>query len=293
MTDPDPDSGHGTRTATDTDLLTVPVGGAAATSPFELHVEIETPERVSIRYDLAGLGSRFAAGTIDGTLLALVILSILVCAIFFLNISFNDFDKHAAYLMFGATGVMIAATWLYYLGFELLWNGQTPGKRALKLRVVADGGGPAPASAIVVRNVLRVADMVPVFFLVHVLGGIVMFISGRSKRLGDMAAGTIVVQERDVAIDLARLSRGVVERLGDGELSTDDRTSAQRFLTRLRELKADRRAAVARCVLESIRERHELPEGDPVALLTALARGRRPAELVDMAGPVADGDSAA
>jgi uncharacterized RDD family membrane protein YckC len=256
----------------------------APPSPFEQALEIETPERVRIRYELAGIGSRFAAGTIDVFLLGFVLFVLFVVFVIVRDLTLDEFQEGLGALSIAAYGVALATVWVYYLGFELLWDGQTPGKRVMRLRVVSDAGGPAPASAVVVRNVLRVADMVPAV-LVHLLGGIVMFLNGRSKRLGDFAAGTVVVQEREVELTLDRLSRGVLDELREDELGGSELARLKSFVARRKELRPERRAAVADQLLADLRERHELPEADPESLLVLLAAGRRPSDLRDLGGP--------
>jgi len=253
-------------------------------SLFEQTLDIETPERIDIRYELAGIGSRFAAGTIDIFILGFTLFVLFVGGLLVSEWSTRELVENARFVGMAAYGVAIAVVWCFYIGFELVWDGQTPGKRLMQLRVVSEEGGPAPASAIVVRNVLRVADMLPLV-LVHVLGGIVMFISSRSKRLGDLAAGTVVVQEREVELSLDRLSRGVLETLRDDELGGEDRARLKRFVARRKELRADRRGMVAERLLSDLRERHELPDADPESLLVLLASGKRPSELRDLGGP--------
>lgn len=253
-------------------------------SPFEQTLEIETPERVRIRYELAGIGSRFAAGTIDVFLLCFVLFTLFIVFIVVMDVTIADFQEGWRAISLAAYGVALVVVWFFYLGFELLWDGQTPGKRIMRLRVVSDEGGPAPASAIIVRNVLRVADMLPVV-LVHLLGGIVMFTNGRSKRLGDFAAGTVVVQEREIELSLDRLSRGVLEELRDDELGGEDRARLKSFVLRRKELRAERRTLVAEKLIADLRERHELPEADAESILVMLASGKRPSELRDLGGP--------
>ena len=80
----------------------------------------------------------------------------------------------------------------YFILFEWLMRGQTPGKKALKIRVIRDDGTPATIHEVLVRNVLRLIDFLPFSYGV---GAIVMFASRLSKRLGDIAAGTIVIKE--------------------------------------------------------------------------------------------------
>ena len=100
----------------------------------------------------------------------------------------------------GATAVLLAASVLgafvvtsgYFMVFEIIWNGQTPGKRVLGVRVIRESGYPLRPVDSVVRNVVRIVDWLPFFYGIGVL---VMLFNGRSRRLGDFAAGTIVVRE--------------------------------------------------------------------------------------------------
>jgi hypothetical protein len=82
--------------------------------------------------------------------------------------------------------------WLYFMGFEVFWNGQSPGKRVLGLRVIGIDGTPLTWQQSVVRNLLRPADQFP---LVYGVGAVSAILSGKAQRLGDMAAGTMVVVE--------------------------------------------------------------------------------------------------
>jgi hypothetical protein len=93
-----------------------------------------------------------------------------------------------------AVGIIFIFVWLfgYYLVFEIAAAGRTPGKRAMRLRVVRTDGGPLTVSAALVRTILRIVDFLPWGYAV---GAIAAFTSERNQRLGDMAAGTVVVQE--------------------------------------------------------------------------------------------------
>ena len=164
-------------------------------SLLDERLEIETPERVVIAYDLAGIGSRFAAGTIDAAILLVPWCAAGCVAAAVTGISSDLNQEELGTLGWAVLGACVSIVFLYYLGCELILRGQTPGKRALKLRVVSVHGGNAGTGAIVLRNVLRLVDMLPVFF-VHVLGGLVMFLNRRNQRLGDLAARTVVVRER-------------------------------------------------------------------------------------------------
>jgi uncharacterized RDD family membrane protein YckC len=82
--------------------------------------------------------------------------------------------------------------WGYFIFWETVWSGQTPGKRLCGIRVLRDGGFPIDFRAAFLRNIVRYADFLPFFYGV---GALTMFISKESKRLGDYAAGTIVVAD--------------------------------------------------------------------------------------------------
>jgi len=156
---------------------------------------IETPENVDLQRRLAGIGSRFAAGLIDHLLIALT-----VVVVFLLSLAFNvnliifgqDVADQAGPL---ALAVLIILSFLIYWGyfffFELWMNGRTPGKKSMKIRVVRLEGGAVTFDAIAVRNLLRVVD----FMGVYAVAGIMMFLTRKSQRLGDLAAGTVVVSE--------------------------------------------------------------------------------------------------
>jgi uncharacterized RDD family membrane protein YckC len=254
--------------------------GAEGESLLERHLEIETPERVRIVHDLAGIGSRFAAGLLDAFLL-----SLLACAGSFAVLVLGGIARpegEAAWTAVGyaAAGVAFAILFLYYSAFEIAWAGQTPGKRLLKLRVVAKDGGPASATAILVRNVLRLADAFP-FAAPYGLGGAVMFVSPSARRIGDFAAGTIVVRERTEPLVAAPR---VTPDEGGG-ISETDAERARDFVLRAPQLIAANRAALARTIASDIAARHGLAFADAEQFLRAVARGARAADLRSAQGP--------
>lgn len=139
----------------------------------------ETPEGIALVLRPAGVVARFHAFAIDGA----IRLGLLIAA----SIALGVMGR------FG-TGVFLivyfALEWLYPVVFELLPAGATPGKRAMGLRVVMDSGLPVTPAASVVRNLLRVADFMP---MLYAFGVVCMGTRPDFKRLGDLAAGTLVV----------------------------------------------------------------------------------------------------
>lgn len=168
---------------------------------------VETPEIVGLTYDVAGLGSRCLAALID-SLLLLLIEGGLGLALF--TIIGEAAPAAADSLVLAAWALLASAIlWGYYLAFELAWSGQTPGKRALGLRTVREGGRPITAAASAVRNLVRIIDFLP---LGYGVGALTMFADRRARRLGDLAAGTLVMREAAV-ISLDALSAGAAPAL--------------------------------------------------------------------------------
>ena len=166
---------------------------------------IETPERVPLAFALASIGNRFLAVAIDHFI---QYLSIFTVAWAFVNFSgvgglgmsdspsqvFDEMPKWTMAILIIVLFLIFAG---YFIVFEWLWNGQTPGKRLLKLRVIREDGRPITLWEAIARNLLRIFDAVPGFILpVYSIGLISIFLSSRDQRIGDMFAGTVVVRER-------------------------------------------------------------------------------------------------
>jgi uncharacterized RDD family membrane protein YckC len=101
--------------------------------------------------------------------------------------------------------ILFVLNWGYFVIFEMIWNGQSPGKRIAKLRVVRMDGSPIGFIESVIRNLIRFIDMIPSGYAV---GIITMFLNRQSRRLGDLAAGTIVVKDRaEMRLDDLQINR--------------------------------------------------------------------------------------
>ncbi len=166
-------------------------------------LQIDTPENVAFGYPIAGIGSRFLACFIDTLLIVVLLLFVNFALAAFLRATelAVGSDQATAWVaaVFGL--LSFAVFWGYYIFFETLWNGQTPGKRRNGLRVIRRNGTPVTAGETVVRNLVRIIDFLPAFYAV---GIVAMFIDEQSRRLGDLAAGTLVVRDRD-AVALSSL----------------------------------------------------------------------------------------
>jgi uncharacterized RDD family membrane protein YckC len=181
-------------------------------------LRIETPENVSFAYPVAGLGSRFMAAIVDTLLIAL--LQILVDLLLGLTILQNMESALASWLVAIYSLIGFAFLWGYYIFFELLWNGQSPGKRWVGLRVIRTDGMPISAAESLIRNLVRTVDFLPVGYGI---GVVTMFINGQSRRLGDLAAGTLVVYDRHAeALPILTYGPGVILPGGDRSTETFD-----------------------------------------------------------------------
>jgi uncharacterized RDD family membrane protein YckC len=157
---------------------------------------IETPERVPLHFALASIGNRFIACAIDHTI---QIVALIVLVIVFAIISdVSDFGNQFSSMPKWARALLVIIAFVvwdgYFVLFEWLWRGQTPGKRWLKLRVIREDGRPISFFEAMVRNLVRLADIiVPPFYSI---GLISVFATDRDQRIGDLVAGTVVVRER-------------------------------------------------------------------------------------------------
>lgn len=183
---------------------------------MEERYSVATPENISFSYDVAGIGSRFLAALID--LAVYLLLTITLAILYTQTQRFITDSIVQSYLDALYVGVTFVLYWAYYIFFELIWAGQSPGKRLIRIRVVRLDGTPAAPSQIIIRNIGRLVDMFPGFYAV---GFIVMFSNERSRRLGDFAAGTLVVRET------ARLSLKQLNETSANRYHLNDRARAE------------------------------------------------------------------
>jgi uncharacterized RDD family membrane protein YckC len=157
-------------------------------------VTIDTPENILLDAEIAGFGSRCVAAMID----YLYIFALLFCfSALFINAFSRNSNPPSSDEATSALALLIVVQFailtFYHLFFELIWNGQTPGKRRVGIRVVQANGLPVTASGVVIRNLVRLFDFLPLFYG---LGLVVLFSTRTTQRLGDLAARTIVIRER-------------------------------------------------------------------------------------------------
>jgi uncharacterized RDD family membrane protein YckC len=177
---------------------------------------IETPENVSFGYEVAGIGSRFIAALVDTTILGVLLLGLNVALLVLVSALGGDMesvelsveDEPAAWVIGFVIALYallnFAIWWGYYLFSEWLWHGQTVGKRVAHIRVVRLDGAPVSFLPVAVRNLVRIVDFLP---MAYGVGLVTMFCNRQTRRLGDFAAGTLVVKDQgELALDMLMAS---------------------------------------------------------------------------------------
>ena len=156
---------------------------------YRQHLEVETPEHVVLDLEIAGVGSRALAAILDMIILVGSFLGVMTVLAILAGYGLTVGRLGSAILLLGGFAVWTG----YFIFFEGLRQGQTPGKRAVGIRVVMDTGYAVTLSAAAARNLLRTADFLPPPYLT---GALLVALHPRAKRLGDMVAGTVVARDR-------------------------------------------------------------------------------------------------
>lgn len=202
-------------------------------------VFIESPEKIRFYYKIAHTGTRIGAYILDIVIQGGII--ILILLLFFSIGVLGDFlagDFQFLALAFFYL-VYFFLQWGYFTFFELFKNGQSPGKKILRIDVIKADGEPLDVSTIVLRNLLRAVDGFPFF---HFLGGFISILDSKSRRLGDIVSDTLVVHE--IRFDLeepkfttrlsskstAEPSMGLITKLDEEELYVIRRFLGERHL---------------------------------------------------------------
>ena len=161
------------------------------TSPpdYRQRLQVETPEHVTLDLEIAGVGSRALAALIDMLVLVGSALGVFIVLVIVAGFGVTVGSIGGALLMLAGFAVWTG----YFILFEGLRQGQTPGKRMVGIRVVSDTGNAVSLSAAAARNLLRIADFLPPPYLIGIL---LVALHPRGKRLGDMVAGTVVARDR-------------------------------------------------------------------------------------------------
>jgi len=154
------------------------------------NLDLQTAEGIRIRLDVAGAGSRFAAGLIDVGMIATAALSVGLALLFLTQFDLTGVSQFV--LSFFVMGSLLFCV-LYFVAFHALRDGQTPGKQVMGLRLVGADGHPPSLQQHILRSILWIVDAI--LWVPIPLGVLVIALTPRRQRLGDLVAGTMVVHE--------------------------------------------------------------------------------------------------
>lgn len=216
-------------------------------------IKYQTPESVELEFVLAGIGSRAWALLIDYHILALTLI-IFLSVWLLISVQVLDWSTNVA----GAEkiGIWLYAIALlvnyfiytgYFVFFETVWQGQTPGKRIAKIRVIQDNGRPIGLQQAAIRALLRLVD--DTLFL----GGFFIVFSRREKRIGDWVAGTVVIQIQPpsaattlvVSEQAKLLCQQLIQQANISAMLPDDFAVIREYLLRRKEMSPKAKDAVA------------------------------------------------
>lgn len=236
-------------------------------------IKLKTPESVEIEYTLAGIGSRALALLIDYTVWWFLLVGFALMAIFISEAIVNLITAIAGSaedIELWLSAFFLLVVFCIYMGyfvfFETLWQGQTPGKRYAKIRVICDDGRPLGLVQATLRSLLRPVDE----FLF--IGAFAILFTKQEKRLGDWLAGTVVIQEeakKDAQVKISDRAAPIVPDLQQktdlSQLLPDDFAAIRSYLQRRSTLTQQARRKVARSLTESTLETlglENVPQGE-------------------------------
>lgn len=239
---------------------------------FFNQVNLQTPESVELEFTLAGIGNRSYALIIDYLILGLTILLISIIGYFvaFQLDPASIFGLDSNRLAQWAIAIQSITTFAIYAGYfvilETLWQGQTPGKKWTKIRVICDNGKPERLPQAILRSLLRPVDdflFAGVFFIIF---------SRQEKRIGDLVAGTIVIQDEqaskstnfDISPEAEELALQLKIEAEIVNLSPEDFATIRDFLQRRKNIMLEYQHKLGRKLAEQVQEiilLDKVPEG--------------------------------
>ncbi len=255
--------------------------------PFEPSADkltIETPEQTSLDFAVAGIGSRFLAIAYDAIIQFLIGLIVGIGGIMALAGISTVAPKAAVW----GGAFLVLFYFLLYFGyyaiFEILWNGQTPGKRKVGIRVIKDSGRPLTPAETIGRNLLRIVDWLPFLYAV---GMVSAFLTKGNKRLGDLVVGSLVVRETalvelkpvwQTAPSAGAPVLSATAPLGADRLTPEEFALIESFLSRRSALELDVRDQMSSAILRRIKDKLSLPADNSLSrekILESLSFERR------------------
>lgn len=247
-------------------------------------IEIETPEKIIFTYNISGTGTRIASYTIDAIIqLVVVILLIILIS----STGLFQFSLSAGGIAKELSGIVVAFAfllyfllqWGYFIVFEVIMEGQSPGKKLMKIRVIKTNGEPLDLPTIILRNLLRAVDAFPLY---HLVGGLVSIVDPKSRRIGDIVSDTIVVKEMifnlrepDAFTVFLSSSKTNPITLVNKKLNEEDLYILRRFLNEKGHLSKEKQHEIALKLAKSIKKRLDIREemNNPLDFIERVYRG--------------------
>ncbi len=212
-------------------------------------VSLETPEAIDILLPVANITARAGALMIDW-----LVRCVWMFISSFIIIMLVSVSEGFALLLFILNAFV--TFWLYPIIFEVYCHGQTLGKKAMDIKVVMDNGTPITWSSSLVRNLLRLIDGLPMFYA---LGAGSVLLSGKSQRIGDMLAGTLVVYNNSSSKKLNRILQHLPAMPLPHPLTLIEQQAIVSFAERHHQLSVNRQEELAETLMQSLRIRSENP----------------------------------
>jgi uncharacterized RDD family membrane protein YckC len=237
---------------------------------YEERTRIATPEGVELELVLAGLASRFIAELFDALILGAVLVAMVVVAAL-------AGGGAGALILVVVLGGFLLITVAYHVAFEMLAGGRTPGKRRAGLRVVLEGGGRVDLRASLVRNLIRLIEGIA---LLYVPAIVAVLATRRNQRLGDLAAGTLVIREPGGAPLVPGPSSPTIAVAAAGwdvsAITADDLVAVRTFLSRREQFTPASRRGLARELADRLGPKVAGPRPDtpPEAVLEGIAAAK-------------------
>ena len=219
--------------------------------------ELELPEEISLQLEVANVGSRTLAILVDIGLCGMVLLVVYWTTDLVRRNLANDWlaQISSSALEILLMLVIFGSQWIYFNLFEWLWNGQTPGKRLLRLRVIKMDGTPISWIDVLLRNVSRPFDTFPM----APIGLLMIFTTQKAQRLGDFLAQTLVIHETPIdwsifdQLDAEGEMTQTLKPLAQIRLTPAQWELLHRYLNRREQLNAEIRASVAQSLYDTLK----------------------------------------
>ena len=227
--------------------------------PAPEKLTIDTPEQIALEFPLAGVGSRFLAIAFDTLLQGAAFAVLGGVALLLRGVSGGQFAGMGVWGLAILLVIAFAIYSAYFAAFEAVWTGQTPGKRLVGLRVIDVSGRPLSVYAAIIRNLLRLVDQLPGFYA---FGIVSVLVTRRQQRIGDLAAGTVVVHERLGARAAAPQAHQGGARFGAHRLSNAEIAVVEGFLRRRGELEEWTRRRTAQSIAARMKQTLQVTSSD-------------------------------